>query len=68
MPDLMKRKVARPPALAPLVVESSPGPVASEPVTIFRGPGRKVTKGPQWNAPRPVLQDQYDDDLPPRAA
>jgi hypothetical protein len=64
----MERKVARPPALAPLVVESSPGPVSSEPVTIFRGPGRKVAKGPAWNAPRPPLADNYDGDLPPRAA
>jgi hypothetical protein len=50
------------------VIESSPGPVASEPVSIHRGPGRKVAKAPTWNNPRPALADQYDDDLPPRAA
>ena len=61
------KPVARPPALAPLVVESSPCPIASEPATIFRGPGRRVTKGAEWNAPRPALADVYDDD-PPRAA
>jgi hypothetical protein len=53
--------------LGALVVESSPGPIASEPVTIFRGPGRKVAKGPEWTAPRPPLADKYDDDLPPAA-
>jgi hypothetical protein len=61
------KPIGRPPALAPLVVESSPGPIASEPVTIFRGPGRRVTKAPTWNNPRPALADQYDDDLPPAA-
>ncbi|MGC1861545.1 MAG: hypothetical protein WA733_10580 [Methylocystis sp.] len=62
------KPVARPPALAPLVVESSPGPIASEPVTIFRGPGRRVAKAPTFNAPRPALADRYsDDDLPPAA-
>jgi hypothetical protein len=73
MPDMIERnrvghKVARGPALGELVIESSPGPIAAEPVSIFRGPGRKITKGPVWNNPRPVLQDRYDDDLPPRAA
>jgi hypothetical protein len=73
MPDMIERnrvghKVARGPALGELVIESSPGPIASEPVSIHRGPGRKVTKGPEWNAPRPALADQYDDDPPPHAA
>jgi hypothetical protein len=62
------KPVARAPALRPLVIESAPGPIASEPVTIFRGPGRRVEKAPTFNAPRPALADNYDDDLPPRAA
>jgi hypothetical protein len=61
-------KVARPPALGALVVESSPGPIASEPVSIHRGPGRRIAKAPSWNNPRPALADQYDDDPPPHAA
>ncbi len=69
MSDLMNRKVARGPALGELVVESSPAPVVAEPISIHRGPGRRVTKAPTWNNPRPALADSYpDDDLPPRAA
>jgi len=72
MSDMIERnrvghKVARPPALAPLVIESREPPIASEPASIHRGPGRKVAKGPAWNAPRPALADVYDDDLPPAA-
>jgi hypothetical protein len=59
--------VARPPALAPLVIESSPGPIVSEPASIHRGPGRRIAKAPTWNAPRPARADVYDDE-PPRAA
>jgi len=68
MTNLMDRKVKRAPALAPLVIESREPPVASEPASIHKGPGRKVGKSPTWNAPRPVLADQYDDNPPPRAA
>jgi hypothetical protein len=64
----MGRKVARPPALGELVIESMPAPVVAEPISIFRGPGRRVAKGPAWNAPLPPLVDRYDDDEPPRAA
>ena len=61
--------VARPPAPAPLVIESLPAPVIAEPISIHRGPGRKVAKGPTWNSPRPPLADRYEgDDDPPRAA
>ena len=67
MTDLMKRQVKRPPLLAPLVIELREPPVASEPASIHKGPGRKITKGPTWNAPRPPLADVYDDDLPPAA-
>jgi hypothetical protein len=68
MTNLMDRKVKRAPALAPLVIESREPPVASEPASIHKGPGRKVTKGPTFNAPRPTLADRYgDDDLPPAA-
>jgi hypothetical protein len=66
MTNLMGRKVARPPALAPLVVESRQAPVVAEPISIHRGPGRRVTKAPTWNAPAPALADNYDD-LPPAA-
>ncbi len=62
------KPVARQPALCPTVIESRPAPIAAEPASVLRGPGRKVTKGPVWNAPRPPLVDRYDDDEPPRAA
>lgn len=60
--------VARPPALAPLVVELSPGPISAEVVMIHRGPGRRVARGAPVSLPRPLGADSYDDDLPPRAA
>lgn len=59
--------VARPPALAPLVVELSPGPISAEVVTIHRGPGRKVARGVPVSLPRPLGADTYDDE-PPCAA
>jgi hypothetical protein len=61
------KPVARPPALPPLVVESSPGPIAGAPVSIFRGPGRRVERAAPVSLPRPELADDYDDE-PPRAA
>jgi hypothetical protein len=64
----MERKVARPPALGEMVIESLPAPVVAEPFSIFRGPGRRVARGATWNAPRPPLADVYDGDEPPRAA
>jgi len=72
MPDMIERnrvghKVARGPALGEMVIESRQAPVVAEPISIHRGPGRKVTKAPPWNAPLPPLADAYDDE-PPRAA
>ncbi len=61
-------KVARPPALAPIAVESLPPPVVAEPISIFRGPGHRVQRGATWDAPRPPLADNYDEPPPPRAA
>jgi hypothetical protein len=60
-------KVARGPALGELVIESRQAPVVAEPISIHRGPGRKVARAPTFNAPRPALADVYDDDLPPAA-
>ena len=73
MPDMIERnrvghKVARGPALGEMVIESRQAPVVAEPISIHRGPGRKIAKAPTWNAPRPALADQYDDNPPPRAA
>jgi hypothetical protein len=72
MPNMIDRNrvghaVARGPAPALTVVESRPAPVANEPASIHRGPGRKVAQGQPFNAPRPPLADNYDD-FPPRAA
>jgi hypothetical protein len=68
MTDIMKREVARAPALGELVIESRPAPVVAEPISIHRGLGHRVAKGQPFNAPRPPLADRYDDDEPPRAA
>ena len=66
---LTPRWLPTPPSRArSLIIESLPAPVVSEPISIFRGPGRRVTKAPTWNNRRPALADNYDDDLPPRAA
>jgi hypothetical protein len=72
MPDMIERnrvchKVARGPALGEMVIESREPPIVAEPISIYRGPGRRVTKGPTFNAPRPPLADVYDDDPPPAA-
>ncbi len=73
MPNMIDRNrvshaVARGPAPGLTVVESRPAPVANEPASIHRGPGRRVEKGPAFNAPRPPLADNYDDFPPPLAA
>ncbi len=57
------KPVTRPPALGPLVIESSPGPIASEPISIHRGPARKVARGPALgeivieSAPAPIASE-----------
>ena len=58
----------RGPALVRLVVVSELSSTATEPISLFRRPAHSLEKGPPFNHPRPPLEDNYDDDLPPPAA